>query len=141
MTSVYLAARYSRREELCHHRDELRALGYRVDVRWLDGDHQVSDSGLSDRGNEAERIRFANEDLTDLEHSDWCISFTEIPRTGSTRGGRHVEFGFAFSKGLRCVVIGHRENVFHCLPDVEFFASWDDFRKTLVPDVADAYPT
>lgn len=36
-TKVYLAARYSRREELCRYREELTALGYVVQARWLNG--------------------------------------------------------------------------------------------------------
>jgi len=44
------------------------------------------------------------------------ITFTETPRSSNSRGGRHVEFGIALGMRKRAVVIGPRENVFHCLP-------------------------
>lgn len=124
---IYLAARYSRREELCIYRAELQALGHTVTSRWLNGDHQVDDKGLSAQAHESERVRFATEDWDDLMAADCCISFTEIPRSERTRGGRHVEFGGAMAAGKRCIVIGPRENVFHCLPSVEYFQDWDWF--------------
>ncbi len=120
---IYLAARYSRRQELCAVRAILRSAGHVVTSRWLDGDHQVSDRGLSEQAEEAARVRFAVEDWEDLLAADCCVSFTEAPRTELTRGGRHVEFGAALALGKRCLVVGHRENVFHCLPQVEFHHS------------------
>jgi nucleoside 2-deoxyribosyltransferase len=115
---IYLAARYSRREELCGYRSQLQALGYTVTSRWLNGNHQISDDGLSAQAKEEERIRFAQEDWEDLMNADVCISFTEEPRSSNSRGGRHVEFGAALAAGKPCIVVGPRENVFHCLPQV-----------------------
>lgn len=124
---VYLAARYSRREELNGYAAQLRELGCVVTSRWLDGDHQVDDRGLSTEAEASERVRFACEDWSDLEDADWCISFTESPRSANSRGGRHVEFGAALALGKRCVVVGPRENVFHCIPQVEVFPDWTIF--------------
>lgn len=42
---IYLAARYSRRLELCGYREQLRAAGHKVQAVWLDGEHQISDLG------------------------------------------------------------------------------------------------
>lgn len=124
---IYLASRYSRREELCEYRSQLRAMGHVVTSRWLDGNHQVSDKGLSEQAAEADRTRFAVEDWEDLTAAEVCISFTEEPRTELTRGGRHVEFGGALAMGKLCIVIGHRENVFHCLPGVHYRSTWESF--------------
>jgi hypothetical protein len=124
---IYLAARYSRREELCAYRSLLKQEGHAITSRWLDGNHQISDAGLNEREAEAERIRFATEDWQDLHAAEACISFTEEPRSTSSRGGRHVEFGAALSLGMKCVVVGPRENVFHCIPAVEHFDTWGDF--------------
>lgn len=77
---IYLAARYSRREELCRYRSELEDLGHQVTSRWLHGNHQIDDAGLSAEAAQDERIRFATEDWQDLMDADWCISFTEVPR-------------------------------------------------------------
>ena len=43
---VYLAARYSRRDELNGYADELRAAGHRVDARWLRGEPRTAEAGL-----------------------------------------------------------------------------------------------
>jgi hypothetical protein len=43
--NIYLAARYSRRLELCGYREQLRAMGHVVDTVWLNGEHQISDTG------------------------------------------------------------------------------------------------
>ncbi len=123
---IYLAARYSRREELCGYRDQLQTVGDKITSRWLNGNHQVDDRGLSAQACEAERIRFACEDWEDLLAADVCINFTEKPRTELTRGGRHVEFGAALALKKACIVVGHRENVFHCLPWVHFVETFDD---------------
>jgi hypothetical protein len=42
------------------------------------------------------------------------------------RGGRHVELGLALCDGQRTIVVGHRENVFHWLPQIEFYNDWDE---------------
>jgi len=42
---IYLAARYSRREELAAYRTELEALGHTVQARWLNGEHQLANDG------------------------------------------------------------------------------------------------
>lgn len=67
----------------------------------------------------------------DLLTADCVVSFTEAPRSSNSRGGRHVEHGMAVALGKRIVVVGHRENVFHCLPEVEFFQAWQDARHAL----------
>lgn len=136
---VYLAARYSRREELCTYREWLQTVGFTVTSRWLNGEHQISDSGLA-LGSSAEhaiegdsddaetvalRKRFANEDWNDLKAADIVVAFTESPRTGPSRGGRHVELGAALAWGQDVLVVGYRENVFCCLDAVDFYETWD----------------
>ena len=138
--TVYLAARYSRREELCRYRDHLHAMGWEVTSRWLNGEHQISDAGLAALGptsealvegedNQSEdaialRTRFAVEDWADVKKAAVVVSFTEQPRSSASRGGRHVEFGAALAQGKTCLVVGPRENVFHCMPDVQVYAEW-----------------
>lgn len=133
---VYLAARYSRIEELRGYREQLRAIGpggpsgttpVYVTSRWLNGDHQWIDptgAGSHEAPTE-ERVRFAQEDTEDLMSSNLVICYTEEPRATNTRGGRHVEFGMALAAGLYVAVVGPRENVFYCLPEVFWFAEWE----------------
>jgi nucleoside 2-deoxyribosyltransferase len=123
---IYLASRYSRREELCKYRDELVAMGHVVTSRWLNGNHQIDDQGLSVEAKAEERQRFALEDFTDVIQADALIAFTEPPRATNSRGGRHVEFGIALGRMMPVYVVGPRENVFHCLNDVRQFETFDD---------------
>ena len=122
---VYLAARYSRHPEMREVREQLEALGYAVTSRWINGGHELTKEG-STEANEAERVRYAMEDFADLQAADICLSFTEEPRQTKTRGGRHVEHGMALALGKRTIAVGWRENVFHCLPQVEFFPTWEE---------------
>ncbi len=121
---VYFAARYSRRDQLIAYRDQLRTLGIECTSRWLDGNHELDDRGLSIQAADSERARFACEDFDDVCKANVVISFTEVPRTTATRGGRHVEFGVALALSKTCIVIGPCENVFHHLPGVIRFDEW-----------------
>lgn len=139
---IYLAARYSRREELCRYREQLEAAGHTITSGWLDGQHQldvdgrpIGDHGESliegtgygaERAAERMRIRFASGDLTDLRSASCVISFTEPPNSPYSRGGRHVEFGVAVAQRKSLVVVGYRENLFHYLPGIRFFADWEE---------------
>jgi hypothetical protein len=131
---IYLASRYSRFKEMQQVRADLEKDGHVVTSRWINGGHQISDDGLSAQAKESERIRFAQEDLADLQEATICINFTEEPRSTNSRGGRHVEFGFAFGTCKRCIVVGPRENVFHCLPQVEWYPDYAAFKiRFMVP--------
>ena len=128
---IYLAARYSRHREMVGYREKLRAWGHEVTSRWIDGNHQVDDSGLSRLSPPEQRIQFAQEDVEDLLAADCVISFTEEPRSTNSRGGRHVEFGLGLGRGKLLIVVGPRENVFHCLPEVEVFETWPEVARLL----------
>lgn len=135
--NVYLAARYSRREEMLGYAMQLEELGLWVTSRWITGCHEKP--GRDDRATTGptaytveEREVFAEEDLLDLMQSDLLIAFTEPESAKASRGGRHVEFGFALGKGIPCIVIGTRENVFHCLERVRWFETWEEFREWLL---------
>lgn len=132
---IYLASRYSRREELCQVREALRELGWIVTPRWLNGDHQISDEEMSSEERRAAKAHFAAEDWEDLASSAITVSFTEEPRSSSSRGGRHVEYGAALAMGQRCIVVGPAENVFHLLPSVELYSGLDAAILALTPKV------
>lgn len=121
---IYLAARYSRREEMCNYARELKAAGHTIVSRWIQGNHQVDAAGLSNEAPGGERERLAIEDRDDLLSADLLIAFTEEPRKSNSRGGRHVEFGIALGRNITTVVVGPRENVFCCLPEVQWYRTW-----------------
>ncbi len=138
---IYLASRYSRRLELCGYREQLRDMGHIVQACWLDGKHQISDTGtpIGDAGealvegddNSSShcaatlRTKFAHEDFRDVVSCELLIAFTEPPRSNHSRGGRHVEFGIAFGMMKHVWVVGYRENIFHWHEDVRFFPTWE----------------
>lgn len=126
---VYLAARYSRREELLGYIGQLREAGHVVNSRWLlDGPEAHDGAAKVEAATQTmppEAAAFALDDYADVFACDLLVAFTETPRAPSAgRGGRHVEFGIALALGKRLVVVGPRENVFHALPGVEQYWTW-----------------
>lgn len=137
---IYLAARYSRRLELCGYREELVRRGFTVTSRWLDGSHQLDNAGtpigdhgeqLVETGDEERaallREKFATDDRDDVLSADALVAFTEVPRAGTSRGGRHVELGIALGVGMPVTVVGPRENVFCWLPEVTHYETWPEY--------------
>lgn len=136
---IYLAARYTRRLELCGYRAQLQALGHQVPARWLNGGHQLDNNGrpLGENGElmfetgapevDHFRWRFAQDDFEDVSAADLLVAFTEEPRSGNSRGGRHVELGIALGQGKPVAVVGPRENVFCWLPRVSHYPDFPTF--------------
>lgn len=123
---AYLAARYSRKNEIKGLVPIFGANGISVCSRWL---HETSppDVTLAEVSPE-----FCQEtalvDLEDIEAADVLVFFAEDPLVGTPRGGRHVEFGFALGIGKRIAVIGkERENIFHYLPQVSIYPDVKSF--------------
>ena len=118
VTSVYLAGRYGRKQELRERGRELEALGIEVTSGWLSS-AVASLSGLS----EAEWREIALLDREDVRRADLLVLFAEPPGDGGS-GGRHVEFGMALAWSKPVVVVGRREHVFHRLPEVTVVDDW-----------------
>lgn len=126
---VYLAARWSRREELDGYARELDDLDVGLDVcsRWhSDPSHRITErDGVTARElNE----RLAAEDFTDLFMADVLVYFSP----GGLRSGCHVEVGMALGRGQKVALVGERENVFHWLPQVNKYADWASCREDLL---------
>lgn len=130
MTKIYLAARYSRNDEMRGVRDVLSGLGYSVTSRWIDLHPDVvgdfSSSFDSDTLNATPELcaPLGQHDLDDIDRADWVVNFT--CGTGG-KGGRHVELGYAHAKGKRLFIVGPRENVFHTLAGIEHYPTWRAF--------------
>lgn len=128
MATVYLAARYSRREEMLDYQRELEEAGHVVNSRWLLGEHQIHPGSEGVDKNAPfvpeEARPFAQDDVEDVANADVVISFTEYPNSPYGRGGRHVEFGYALRAGKQLIIVGPWENIFHRLPNVEQFWNW-----------------
>lgn len=113
---VYLAALYSERERMEVIADALKALGMEIGSSWVYG----GEEGLN-------RGEIAEMDLIGLEDCDVLLAFTKPRGTPTSGGRRHVEFGYALAKGIECIVIGDRENVFYHHPAVQVFATLEDW--------------
>lgn len=111
---VYIAARYSRKEEMIEVQRELERVGLIVTSRWLTEPHPAT-TGLEDVS-DADNRYYAGVDLEDIERCDHILFFSESNLY--PRGGRHVEFGYALGLGKKLHVVGERENIFHYLDSV-----------------------
>jgi hypothetical protein len=110
---------------------ELEGHGYKVTSRWLTSQAALGPSELASAGRAA---ALALMDLEDVRRARICIAFTEPPEEAKPgRGGRHTELGIALALGLRVVVVGPREHVFHCLPSIEQYSCWEEARAMLLP--------
>lgn len=134
---VYLAARYSRNAEMRGVRDVLQALGHKVTSRWIDqhGGNLLESIVAEKLNAEPEACaHYAHVDLDDLRAADTVISFTS--EGGGGKGGRHIEFGLALGLAKRLVIVGPRENVFHTLPDIEWYPDYAHLVMAWSPEFA-----
>lgn len=100
--SIYIAAGFGAQRWMRSFRDELVRNGHEVTSRWLDDDDR----------NRAEILR-AVEDIEDIDRAEIFLFFAS---TLSTRGGRHVELGYAMAREKRLIRVGLPTNAFEHLP-------------------------
>lgn len=105
---VYVAAKFEDRIWLKWLREKLQERGVVVTSRWLD----YPDSPDIEKDWPDEALK----DLHDIDAADAIVCFNLEHMRGMTRGGRHVEFGYAIGKGKHLILVGKKENVFHFLP-------------------------
>lgn len=103
---VYLAAQFKEQELMQKWRKLLRDDNHIVTSRWLDHTEETDPY---------EALKKALIDFEDINNSDFVISHTLNRGDLFTGGGRHIEFGYAFSKGKRLINVGGIESVFHQL--------------------------
>lgn len=120
---IYLAGRYSRKEFFAGLAADLSERGHIITAQWLTEPH--GPEATLDSISQADLIKYANIDITEIRHCDTFLFMSEDPLKGTPRGGRHVEFGYALALGKRIVVYGPKENIFHYLPnEVVHFDTW-----------------
>jgi nucleoside 2-deoxyribosyltransferase len=124
---VYLAGRFSRRHEFRSLAETLAEAGHEVTSRWLYDDEHHAELGRETLPAVAAAVR----DLDDVRAASVCIAFTEEAGGPQGRGGRHVELGAAIALGLRVIVVGTPEHIFHLLPAVEQVDSVEDVLAAL----------
>lgn len=120
---IYLAAMYSLREQIKEHAALLKREGFSVTSTWLRErkDPKTNIGDCSDRF----LCEHAVIDIRDIRRADVFVIFTVEPTTPTLRGGRHVETGIALALDKQVIVCGPRENIFHFLPQVLQFDTFD----------------
>jgi hypothetical protein len=125
----YFATRYSRHPEMRDYRAELLAAlpDAVVTSRWIDCHEGELDASFTPEvlgADPAGCWKYGEHDLEDLDEADAIVSFTGP----GGKGGRHIEHGYAIAmRGKRLVLVGPRENIFHCHPRTEAYADWAEF--------------
>lgn len=120
---IYLASNYSTHPEMRGYAAKLEAAGHVVTSEWING---------SSRGDD--RAEYARIDLRDVDGADALIFFSESPAGSRTRGGKHVEFGYALARGKRIFLVGPCVNVFHHLPEIIQRHGFDDIARLIPQD-------
>jgi hypothetical protein len=130
MCAIYLASRFSRIREMKAYAVRLQDLGHDITSRWV---FRTERNVENLRSKEAGRV--AVSDLEDVLRADTIIAFTEPPRSTTSRGGRHAEWGAAIGSGRhRLICVGGPENVFYSLPQVEHYPSFAALDKALTAE-------
>lgn len=122
----YLAAQFARQEEMRRKAAQLQESGQEVTSRWIYSGGAVRDMTDEERENQA------ISHMEDIVKSDGIIIFTKDDEGAyPSLGGRHVEFGAGLGTNKTMVVVGPRENIFHWLPNVQVFETFEAFLATL----------
>ncbi len=127
--AVYLAARYSRKDEIKQKSLELIDMGINCTSRWLD--EKCSPTTTMAETGDAFCLEVANTDIEDIDRADVLVLFTENPEIPFVRGGRHFESGYAYAKGIQTLTCGPKENVFHHLQKIANFDNWETIKEVL----------
>ena len=129
---VYLAARYTQKEEMKTVREILRKAGVMCTSSWLNEPHTPGTT--LDQVLDTDLCEFAQQDMDDIRRCDLFVLFSVDPLLPTVRGGRHVETGYALGLGKPVYVVGPRENIFHYLPGVKHFTCISE----LIDDITDS---
>jgi nucleoside 2-deoxyribosyltransferase len=125
---VYLAAPYSMKDTIKQRAMELEANGITSTASWVNEPHKPT-TQMAEL-TPAEHEVYAIQDVVDVRAADILVFHTDPTKT-IVRAGRHVEFGIAIGIGLTRLmpifVVGlDAENIFHYLPAVRHFATWEE---------------
>lgn len=124
---IYISASYANKQKAADLAHSIAALGenvYEVISSWH-WDKPNDDDGIRDGLSFEDQKKFATIDLDEVDRCDLLIALTERAGSPYTRGGRHVEFGYAMALGKDTIAIGPTENIFHALADRRFPAFGD----------------
>jgi len=119
VSTLYLAARFERQDEMRVYRDRLELAGHVVTSRWLD------EPGPAVPEYPAEAAQMC---LEDIARSRWFVIFTDREMG---RGGKDFETAWALTQCLGVRIVGPRVHVFHFLPAIVQYDTVDEFLETM----------
>lgn len=129
---LYLAAAFSRQQEMRDYADELEGMGLHVTSRWLTEPPKPlvgQQKFLRDR---------ALDDVADIRGCDVLVRFTDdlsastIPSQLAT-GGKMFETGLAYSLAKTVYIVGGHQNIFDNLPGIQHVKDFGELKRTLSP--------
>jgi hypothetical protein len=156
---VYLASWFASKDEMKKRAEDLQKLGIESTARWIneviDGQTQIKDVDKSYLKGTAridiEDILTADTMILNVPSEEDLESYN-LPLSTWARGGRHFEAGFQYAtmflfeqlpeyikeRGVRkLILVGHKENVFHYLDDLESNGSIGEFDLPSILTFAD----
>ena len=133
MPKVYMAAGFARKNEIAEKSQELENLGIKVTSTWP-WEEAAPNSTMDEVGPDY-LTKNARKDLEEIIRADTLILFTHDPLIPFCRGGRMHEAGFAQGLGKTLMICGPRENIFHYLPEINQFNTWEELKQTLTKAV------
>jgi nucleoside 2-deoxyribosyltransferase len=117
---IYLAARFTRIDEMRGYADELKEDGHEITASWVYG----GEEGLTFSD-------IAALDVRDVLRADTIVKFSEPYGSANPGGGRHSEWGVAIASGKQLYLVGPKEQVFDWYPDVIDFPMFKHLRNHL----------
>ena len=130
---VYIAAPYSMKDTIAKEAAELEAAGFTCTSSWVKEPHKPT-TQMHELTHD-EHQAYAVQDVRDVTSAHTLVFHTDQTKT-IVRGGRHVEFGIAVAMGqMPIYVVGlEEENIFHHLPQVTHFLTWEHVLAQLKRD-------
>lgn len=127
---AYIAAGYSRKEEVAAIAKELESVGVTITSNWHK-ERPAPQTGLNDN-TESFLRRTARKDIQELTAANYFVMLTVDPDKPFKRGGSCVENGFAIARGLPTMIIGPRQHIFHYLPGIKKVDTVEQAKKWMI---------
>lgn len=115
---IYLAASWSRKQEIANVADELKKEGYQITSRWLRSEKLYTGRNLEKFLRQRAKI-----DVIDVKKADVLVRFSDdlskkfVPSNLAT-GARMFETGLAYSLGKMIIIVGGHQPIFDYLPEI-----------------------
>ena len=120
---IYLATKFTDAALMRDYAETLTDLGHEITSSWINLNGDETAYPVETLANQAAIC------LEDIAACDTLVSVT--PAVPGGLGGRHVEFGLGLAWGKSLIIVGEIEGIFHRLPQVRVFQTWEEFLDTL----------